>query len=502
MSENRYETEYDIAEPKAESLIHSIRSFGYDLATALADIVDNSITARAKNVWVDFYWNGDSSWISIKDDGIGMSQKELVKAMTLGAKSPLIQRSANDLGRFGLGLKTASFSQCKQLTVATKIKGSTVAMRCWNLDYVSKCGEWRLLKKGSNNLIIEEIGNAEQGTHVLWDQLDRVVDEGVDLDDYRGHDHFLERAALVKEHLAMVFHRFLEGPNPLRIWFNDKAVAPWNPFLINQQATELLTVEPLFVNGKRIEVRPYILPHHSKMTEEDHKKGAGTKGWNAHQGFYVYRNKRMLVDGDWLGLGFPKEEHYKLVRIQIDLPNTLDQEWSIDVKKSKARPPQNIRQDLKRLATITRERASNIYRHRGKVVSRTSSTEFIFLWQQSLKHGKISYKINRDHPLVRECLSTYSVNTELSSLLKLLEETIPIPMIVLNYSEESDNIKGPFEDEPPKELIAVLKDSIIALSNQGFVTAQIKERLMVMEPFDMYKEYVISLCEKVEEDSR
>ncbi|WP_270406034.1 ATP-binding protein [Paenibacillus timonensis] len=493
--------EYDIAEPKADSLIHSIRSFGYELSTAIADLIDNSITAKAKNVWVNFLWNGAASWISIKDDGIGMTQAELIRAMTLGSKNPLLPRPTNDLGRFGLGLKTATFSQCKQLTVGTKSKGENLVVRCWDLDYVSNCGQWRLLKQGSNNLEKEVFEGLEQGTLVVWDKLDRVVDEEVKVDDDWAHDHFLEKAAIVKKHLAMVFHRFLEGPNPLKIWFNDKLVSPWNPFLIDLKATELLTVEPLFINGKRIEVRPYVLPHHSKMSQEDHAYGAGTKGWSAHQGFYVYRNKRMLVAGDWLGLGFQKEEHYKLARIQIDIPNNLDQEWSIDVKKSKARPPQNIRQDLKRIAKLTRDRASNIYRHRGKVVSRTSSTEFIYLWQQSVKHGKISYKINREHPLIRECSNSIKENQTLETLLKMLEETIPIPMILLNYSEQSDNIKGPFEDEPPKELNAVLENSLKALINQGLTISDIKKRLLAMEPFDLYKEYVIARCEEFEEEN-
>jgi hypothetical protein len=501
VTETQSDIEYDIAEPKADSLIHSIRSCGYDLATALAELIDNSITARAKNVWVNFFWDGAFSWISIKDDGIGMTQEELVKAMILGSKNPLLPRPANDLGRFGLGLKTATFSQCKQLTVASKMKESDISVRCWDLDYISNCGQWRLLKKGSNNLESESFEGIEQGTLVVWDKLDRVVDEEAVVDDDRAHDHFLEKAALVKKHLAMVFHRYLEGPNPLKIWFNGKLVSPWNPFLIDQKATELLTVEPLFVNGKRIEVRPYILPHHSKISQEDHLNGAGTKGWNAHQGFYVYRNKRMLVAGDWLGLGFQREEHYKLARIQIDIPNSLDQEWSIDVKKSKARPPQNIRQDLKRIAKLTRERASNIYRHRGKVVSRTTSTEFIYLWQQSLKHGKVSYKINREHPLIRECSKSNNENQVLESLLRMLEETIPIPMILLNYSEQSDNIKGPFEDEPPKELNAALENSIKALLNQGLTINDIKKRLLAMEPFDLYKEYVIARCEEFEEEN-
>jgi hypothetical protein len=492
------EEDYEIANPKADSLIHSIRSFGYDLSTALADLIDNSITASSKNIWIDFNWDGQSSWISIRDDGNGMTEQELVNSMILGSKNPLLPRPPSDLGRFGLGLKTATFSQCKQLTVATKAKDGAMALRCWDLDYVSKKEEWRLLRKGSENLAPGYFDKIEQGTFVLWDKLDRLVSNDVNVDDEKGQEVFLSHASQVKKHIAMVFHRFLEGKNSLRIWFNDRQVAPWNPFLLDQEATELLTVEPLFVNNKRIEVRPYILPHHSKLSNDDHSKAAGTKGWNAHQGFYVYRNKRMLVAGDWLGLGFQKEEHYKLVRIQIDIPNDLDEEWAIDVKKSKAKPPQNIRQDLKRIARITRERASNIYRHRGKIISRNTKTDFTYLWLQTVKHGKISYVINREHPLVQSSLNTLEgKDSELLSLIKMLEETIPIPMILLNYSEQPDNMRGPFEDSPPKELIVVLEESYKSLSKQGLSVDGIKGRLLLMEPFDLYPEHVISHCERL-----
>jgi len=490
------ENDYEIANPKAGSLIHSIRSFGYDLSTAIADLIDNSITAMSKNIWIDFNWNGSKSWISIKDDGNGMIEEELVNSMVLGSKNPLLPRPPSDLGRFGLGLKTATFSQCKQLTVATKVKDGSIVIRCWDLDYVSKTEQWRLLKTGSQNLFLNDFENVVKGTFVLWDKLDRIVAEGVDVEDKKGHESFLNHASQVKKHIEMVFHRFLEGPNPLRIWFNERKVVPWNPFLIDQQATELLTVEPLFVENKRVEVRPYILPHFSKLSKEDHAKAGGTKGWNEHQGFYVYRNKRMLVAGDWLGLGFQKEEHYKLARIQIDIPNDLDEEWAIDVKKSKARPPHNIRQDLKRLARLTRDRASNIYRHRGKIISRNTKTDFTYLWQQTVKHGKISYVINRDHPLVKSSLSSLKKkNNEFYSLLRMLEETIPIPMILLNYSEQPDNLKGPFEEVPPKELIIVLDESIKALSKQGLTLDEIKRRLLHMEPFDLYPEHVTSQCE-------
>ncbi|MFE5430604.1 ATP-binding protein [Peribacillus simplex] len=494
------EDKYEIAEPQAGSMIQSLRSFGYDLSTAIADIIDNSITAKAKNIFIDFNWNGEHSWISIKDDGTGMTEEELVKSMTLGSKNPLEERPPSDLGRFGLGLKTATFSQCKQLTVLTKNHEGNIAERCWDLDYISFTGQWRLLKTGSGNASTKDLVDLNNGTIVVWEKLDRLVGEGISAEDEKTHDSFLNQASVVKSHLSMVFHRFLEGPNGLKILFNGRYVQPWNPFFPNIEATELLTIEPLFVKHKRIEVRPYVLPHHSKMTKEEYENASGIKGWNAQQGFYVYRNKRMLVSGDWLGLGFQKEEHYKLARIQIDIPNNLDEEWAIDVKKSNARPPQNLRKDLKRIARITRERASNIYRHRGKIVSRNSETDFFYLWEQSIKHGKYSYKINRKHPLVQSCLTNkVDPNADFLTLIKMLEETIPIPTILLNYSEQPDNLKGPFEDAPPKELILVLESSIHSLLKQGLTNEQIKKRLLSMEPFDLFPAQVISYCETIME---
>jgi len=141
------ENEYDIAEPRASVMIESLRAFGYDLKTAISDLIDNSITAGAENIWVDFYWNGLSSFIRITDDGTGMSEQRLIEAMRPGSRNPLEKRDLKDLGRFGLGLKTASFSQCRRLTVASKVKDSKTAIRRWDLDYVAKIDKWYLLKQ-------------------------------------------------------------------------------------------------------------------------------------------------------------------------------------------------------------------------------------------------------------------------------------------------------------------------------------------------------------------
>ncbi len=289
---------YDIAAPRPDSLIQSLRAFGYDLSTAIADIVDNSISAGAKNIAIDFYWDGKDSYIAIWDDGCGMTEDELINAMRPGSRNPLEERSSKDLGRFGLGLKTASFSQCKKLTVASKSAGGNFSVRCWDLDYVTQHGEWRLLKKGSHVLgrLLDKLPDTDSGTLVLLENLDRLT-KGTKVDDKNDHDKFLEDAERVKDHLAMVYHRYLERINGPRIFVNSRQVKPWDPFLTSETATQNLTEEAHDILGGRLVVKPYVLPHVSKISQEVHDRAAGPKGWNAQQGFYVYRNSRLLVAG-------------------------------------------------------------------------------------------------------------------------------------------------------------------------------------------------------------
>jgi Histidine kinase-, DNA gyrase B-, and HSP90-like ATPase len=334
------ESMYDIAAPRASAMIESLRAFGYNLQTAIADLIDNSISAGARNVWLSFCWDGASSHMSIRDDGFGMTEMQLISAMRPGSQSPLEKRDPDDLGRFGLGLKTASFSQCRRLTVASRSENHEVAIRQWDLDYVIQVDDWRLLHTPAEGSAqkLNDLGNMPHGTIVLWECLDRIVDRAK-TNDQKAQDDFLETVEVVENHLAMVFHRFLEERDRLKIWINHHPVEPWNPFLLDAQATQILPLETLNFRGETVRVQPYILPHHSKIDLDSYNKAAGLNGWNAQQGFYVYRSERLLVAGDWLSLGYHKDEHCKLARIQVDLPNSMDSDWNIDIKKSRARPP-------------------------------------------------------------------------------------------------------------------------------------------------------------------
>jgi Histidine kinase-, DNA gyrase B-, and HSP90-like ATPase len=488
--------DYDIVAPEPGALIESLRAFGYTPQTAIADLIDNSITAGARNIWVFFTWNGANSYITIRDDGKGMTAEELVAAMRAGSQNPLTRRGRKDLGRFGLGLKTASFSQCRILTVSSKISGSPITTRRWDLDYVGQISEWRLLHgtaSGSEQRI-SDLKDQANGTLVLWEYMDRIVSSDK-VDDQKAERRFLSHISNVEQHLGMVFHRFIDDLQGITIYINDRKIGSWDPFLSNESTTQQLQEERLHLHGDIIRVRPYVLPHHSRLSTTAHDRGGGPKGWNAQQGFYIYRNRRLLLAGDWLGLGIRKEEHYKLARIAIDLPNSMDHEWDIDVRKSRARPPGILQEDLRRIARITRERAVEVYRHRGKVLSRKTSGNDIFVWNRELKGGRVKFRINREYALIADLLqfSSQEDRPRVEALLRLIEETIPVPLITLENSEHPDAQFSPFEGSPPSEMLGILKEVYISLRRRGISPTKAKERLIALEPFQEFNELVMLL---------
>ena len=493
--QNIDEGQCDLVEPNAAPMCESLRAFGYELPSAIADLVDNSIFAEAQNIWIDFTWNGENSVICVTDDGRGMSEEELVNAMRPGSQNPLEDRDPKDLGRYGLGLKTASFSQCRRLTVRSKTSGGVEATRCWDLDFVACKNKWLLLRGAgrSSEKHFQKLSDFKHGTTVLWEAIDRIV-KGQNVDDEAHKRFFHGRIEAVEKHLAMVFHRFMEGPRRLRIFVNGNEIEPWDPFLTSEKATQQIADERITLFQKQIKVVPYVLPHHSKLASETHNKGAGIKGWNLHQGFYVYRNKRLLVPGDWLGLPFAKEEHYKLARIQLDIPNSMDHEWEIDVTKSKARPPDALRKDLKYIADVTRKRASEIYRHRGKVLARSSAQNFVFVWEQKTRHSKYFYCVNRNHPLVNQALT--SAKKLVAPLLRIIEETVPVPLLTITNSENPDRHAEPFEGASAKEILELISKVYGAMRESNVPHATAVERLRVMEPFDRYPELVETFKER------
>lgn len=479
--------DFDEAPPRPSSLIESLRAFGYDLRTAIADLIDNSISAGAKNVWVDFEWNGAQSTIAIRDDGIGMSEPQLVEAMRLGSLSPLADRDSDDLGRFGLGLKTASFSQCRLLAVFSKHDGRT-AQRCWDLDLVRDTDRWAI-RRAPPEAIGQSVSllDSATGTLVVWGQLDRLVGDA-SIEDAAARGHFYEAADEVTEHLKRTFSDFLRSGG-LAIHINGAPIHPLDPFLERHPATQVMPVETLRLGRDVVRVSSFILPHQSKLISDDRAlAGGNTKEWTGLQGFYVYRNRRLILYGGWLGLGLGRERHYDLARIRIDIPTSMDDLWQLDVRKSRAHPPPSLRGELKRIAVIARRHSKEIYRHKGaKLVPHDQSAK-TFLWEQMRKHGKTFYRLNREHPLVEAVAKGGADSETLTALWRLLEETVPTPLIGINESEDPAAHGAPFEGSDAAEILALMARVYKAMLASGQSSKDARRRLALIEPFDRFPE--------------
>lgn len=316
-------------------------------------------------------------------------------------------------------------------------------------------------------------------------------------DDNNAYNRFLEAIEEVKEHLAMVFHRYLEKRGGINIFINGRQIEAWDPFLRRERATQELPSEKLFCKGAQLTVTPYVLPHQSKLTQDRHRAAAGPQGWNAQQGFYIYRNERLLVPGDWLGLGFQKEEHHKLARIQIDLPNNMDDEWQIDVKKSRARPPGYLRADLKRIAKLTREQAVQIYRTGERSLPESPPRTMFFSGSRRPGTGKYFYEINREHPLIQSSLREIG-GDKIEPILRLLEETIPASHIIITSSEEPDRMSSPLEGAKYAEVRPLLQKIYDSFQKNGFSRDEIFDRLATMEPFSQNPEFIEAFREESE----
>lgn len=478
------------ATPAAASMVETFRAMGYSIETALADIIDNSISANAKNIWISRIWKGGQSVITVKDDGVGMNHNELIEAMRPGSQNPLETRSTTDLGRFGLGLKTASFSQCRRLTVYSKRQGYRPVCWTWDLDYVSKINRWELLQWMPEEYS-DSLDDISHGTIVIWTSLDRVVNPNTSEGDINSKMKFSDTLDKARRHIAMTFHRFIED-KAVKIFWCDHEVEGWNPFCESESKTQVRETENL---KGGVTVKGYVLPHkNSFSTEEAYMKAEGINGWPAQQGFYVYRGRRLLLAGDWLGI-FRKEEHYKLVRIKVDLPNTLDTEWQIDIKKSRAYPPMQIRTQLEAYAKAVRAIGCEIYRHRGKILKQRAGMSFQPLWLEKKKDGKWSFVVNREHDMVKEVKSMAHENPDraIEILLRYIEEGLPTKTVYINEAKGEESQQVPFSQIDPALITDIMRRIYDNQITSGKTSEQAKAYLKTIEPFNLFEDLIESL---------
>lgn len=460
--------------PNLSNFVKSLRDIGYSTEVAVADILDNSITAKAKYIKIHVVSEPELIF-SVLDNGLGMDSLELVEALRLGTKNPESKREKTDLGRFGLGLKTASFSQCKRLTVISK-KNRIVSVRQWDLDYISNKNQWLLITPKISEIekyyLYEDLLKQDSGTLVVWEQIDGF--NKLSLPD---------TIDTLRKHLSLVFHRFMEGIigiNSIKISINNNPLHPFNPFNIDHPATQQLSSEKIKIYGGTVNIQPYILPHHSKLSQQEYEQYATEEGYTKSQGFYLYRANRLLIYGTWWGLHRSIDAH-KLVRIKVEVPNNQDKYWGIDIKKSSANPTADIKTDLRRIIKQTTELGSRPYTGRGRKIEDKMTTRF---WELTAYNGEIRFALNSKHPLLEKLRDDWENISEevLDIYLKGLQAYLPLDAIQAQLQQNPHSInQGSLLSK--EEIISIADKLKSSNLEQSFI-----ESLLRTELFKNYKE--------------
>jgi hypothetical protein len=355
--------------PSAKRMVRSLRDMGYEFAAAVADLIDNSVEAKANTVRVNVEWEGAKSYILIADNGEGMRPEVLQEALRFGTERDYDEA---DLGKFGLGLKTASLSQCLRVTVATRWNPnrSDIMAYCWDVEHIEATNRWEVLSVKATDLPTAARLHLKEtpGTVVIWERLDRLLGYKFPDGEY-ARKQLAAMARELEDHAAMVFHRFLASEvrgKRLAIYVNDNRVEAWDPFARKEPKTHRLEAKSFRVEGEKgkgdVVVEPYVLPSQALFsTPEAFNRASGPRKWNAQQGFYIYRADRLIQSGGWCGLR-ATDEHRKLSRIAISFNPKLDDEFKINVPKMRVLLPVAIRDEVEKWIKPAVKMAEEVYR--------------------------------------------------------------------------------------------------------------------------------------------
>lgn len=441
--------------PPATSLLKGLRAIGYSFATAVADIIDNSITALAKNINLYSDPLDDEPYFLILDDGYGMNYNELENAMQFGSNREDKIDCDEDLGRFGLGLKSASLFQCKKFTVISKKYGRINAMS-YDIDEIEKTNSWdlQILSDSEINKLpfVSELKNLESGTIVIWNKFDKLLSESGN----NFENAFRSTIADVKKHIEYVFHRFYDTIN---IYINKSRIERRDPFLLSSIKGQHGRESLIKVANGTIKVIPHTLPYANTLTQDEKKLLGNPKSIYDEQGFYIYRNKRLIYWGNWMHMGY-KSELNKLARIQIDIPSSLDDMWMLDVKKSSAKIPEFIKEQIRSAIEESTLKSKRVIRYRGESEGKS---EFPIWSRIKDRNGFVQYEINRDNPILKILLENIGKNeTELlENLLSQIEFYLPKSRIQNDNADAINIVNG---DENIIEETKLINDVVKCLS--------------------------------------
>lgn len=469
-----------VKEPPAKALITGIRAIGYNFSTAVADIIDNSISAKAHRINVISEVGNGAAYVSFVDDGIGMNYAKLENAMLFGSDREGREDGELELGRFGLGLKAASLSQCRMFTVASKI-GDEFNAIAFDLNLIETENKWnlRVLDKNEVSALpnIDRLSAYASGTLVVWQDFDKI--EG---GSKKFEDTFREMIAEAKKHVELVFHRFYSSHE---IYFNCRRIEKRDPFLVSAAPRQQTGhTERLKVNGYYIDVTPYTLPFWNTITDEEKALLGYPKSIHDDQGFYLYRNKRLISWGSWFRMGL-KSEQNKLARVQVDIPSVLDSVWMLDVKKSSAHIPDIIREELRASVKDSFVRSKKTVRFPGLKEQRAENP----VWIRTINmHEKTAlYSINRDNPLVMKLFENLGQGEArlLEILFSQIETSLPKHSIWNDHMDDALQMPNRADTLDAEQQISEIAD-ILAMAKPND-KADLLDRLLSTEIYSNLK---------------
>lgn len=449
--------------PAANKLMNSMRSMGYSFNAAVADIIDNSISAHATRIDIKFPISPSDLYVAICDNGCGMNNIELEDAMKYGSDLKGDAREEDDLGRYGLGMKSASLSQCRKMTTISKKDGELSAYT-WDLDYVEQKRDWFMINYSPDEVkklkFVDYLNDLSSGTVVVWENFDFMKKNEGDV--YLGLSN---AEASLSSYLELIFHRYLNRNDgkQVEIWINNYKLEPLDPFLENHKKTNIrrkISIPIMDSNNveRMVTAQPFILPFQKDMTKEDKKLVGGMEDYRTKQGFYIYRNERLIIWGTWFGRH--KDELTKHARVKVDIPNTLDDIWALDVKKQTATIPNAIKRQLTKAVDEAMDIAVRVQTYRGTTINKTSNP----LWNRIVDEHTDTYRyeINRDSQLFDLIKTEVSDSTwmKIDMVLEEIEKNIPYQQI---YIDKTQNKIDETVDE--KERLAEIETKAKMLIN-------------------------------------
>lgn len=463
--------------PVAPFLMQALRAVGYSLSSALADLVDNSIAASSTKIDIRFTHTPEPL-VWVLDNGEGMNEASLVSAMRFGSRDPRAPGPQCDLGRFGLGLKTASLSQCRRFTVVS-LQGGTLSVAAWDLKECEQRGLWWLSRPPLEEIPeapIADLRSQGRGTCVVWQDLDRLLGPSYSNPAQAMDSSFVEAA----DHLALVFHRFLSGEivGPFEIAVNKRPLPRLDPFLDGHSRGQSLHPEEFEIDGNAVKVSPFVLPFPSRLRQEELAVAGGREAIKTGHGFYIYRGGRLVVPGGWFRI-VPSDELVRLARVRVDVPVSLDHIWKIDIRKATVEPPSALRPHLRRLVKGAAARSRRVYTHRGQVAE---SWDGIPLWnREDVRDEGSRWRVNRTHPFVMAMTGGPGMAPNVERLLSVLEDALPVHAIHLHMSNDLAVADPEAWDE--SSLTSLARTILAALEGNPETAARFLERLPVTEPF-------------------